>query len=105
MVHNTLSTTSPDLAVGECCESSDIITCQPDRPAEIREIELKNPQVGDVIVIGGSGAYCAGMATINYNSKQQAPEFLLRTDGEIVKIRKRQSKEQVWEDDILVDLG
>ncbi len=93
------------VVVGECCESSDILTCVPNKPAEIREIKLNSPQIGDLLIIGGSGAYCSAMSVFNYQSKQQIPEFLVRTSGDVVQIRKRQSKEQVWQDDILVDLG
>ena len=35
----------------------------------------------DAVVIGGAGAYCAAMATINYNSYPQAPEVMLEPDG------------------------
>jgi len=58
--------------VGECCESSDILACMPGEPHKMREIEFNNPQVDDLLVVGGTGAYCAGMSITNYNSKQQA---------------------------------
>ena len=48
-----------------------------------------------VVVIGGSGAYCAGMAAKNYNSFPEAPEVLLDSDGEMHLVRRRQSLDQV----------
>jgi diaminopimelate decarboxylase len=92
------------VVVGECCESSDILTCLPGKPAEMREVELNNPQIGDLIIVGGAGAYCSGMSLINYNSKQQAAEYFAREDGSIIQIRNKQKLKDVWKDDILVDL-
>jgi diaminopimelate decarboxylase len=42
---------------------------------------VPRPRIGDLVVIGGAGAYCAAMATINYNSYPQAPEVMLEPDG------------------------
>jgi len=59
--------------VGPCCESGDILT--PRRG--IRALAprwVPRPRIGDLVVIGGAGAYCAAMATINYQLLPQAPE-------------------------------
>ncbi len=90
--------------VGECCESSDILTCLPNEPATQRKEEFKNVQDKDLMIVGETGAYCAGMSFGNYNSKERSAEFLVRKNGEIIKIRNEEKLRDVWKNDILVDL-
>ena len=52
-------------------------------------------------MIGGAGAYCAAMSTINYNSYPQAPEVLRELDGTLRLVRRRQALEQVWANEVL----
>lgn len=85
----------PYVVAGHCCESGDIMTPAPGQPEELAPRELDEAAIGDLLVIGGSGAYCAGMAAKNYNSFPEAPEVLLRTDGTLSLIRQRQPAEQV----------
>ena len=47
--------------------------CSPRFLGEARE--------GDLLVVGGSGAYCSGMAAKNYNSFPEAAEVLKAPDG------------------------
>jgi diaminopimelate decarboxylase len=58
------------------------------------------PRIGDLVVIGGAGAYCAAMATINYNSYPQAPEVMLGPDGSLTLLRKRQLPDQVFQNEV-----
>jgi len=58
-------------------------------------IILPEVQVGDLISIEGSGAYCSGMSTKNYNSFPEAAEVLLEKDGGFRLIRRRQTLEQI----------
>jgi diaminopimelate decarboxylase len=51
-------------------------------------------------VVGGAGAYCAGMSTINYNSYPQAPEAMLEPNGVLRLLRRRQALEQVWQNEV-----
>ena len=60
---------------------------------------LPEAAVGDLCVIGGAGAYCAAMSTKNYNSFPEAPEVLLRRDGAFALIRRRQSLEQILQNE------
>ena len=53
-------------------------------------------QVGDLLIIGRAGAYCASMAPENYNSQQIHPEVLVRKNGELNIIRVLQPIEDVW---------
>ena len=92
------------LVAGHCCESGDILTPEPDNPEGLLPRRLLQAQIGDVICIGGSGAYCAGMAAKNYNSFPEAPEVLLANDGTFHLLRQRQSLEQVLVNEIMPEL-
>ena len=83
---------------GKCCESGDCQTLDADGRAVPREMAL--PEIGDLVVIGGVGAYCSSMAPYNYNSHTQAAEVLLKSSGELILIRKRQTLEQILENEI-----
>ena len=86
--------------VGPCCESGDILTPAPGDPEALAPRWVPRPQIGDLVVVGGAGAYCAGMATINYNSYPQAPEVMLDADGSLTLLRRRQVQEQVWQNEV-----
>ena len=86
--------------VGPCCESGDILTPAPGDPEALAPRWVPRPQIGDLVVVGGAGAYCAGMATINYNSYPQAPEVMLDPDGRLSLLRRRQAPEQVWQNEV-----
>jgi diaminopimelate decarboxylase len=86
--------------VGPCCESGDVLTPAPGDPEALAPRRVARPQVGDLVVVGGAGAYCAAMATINYNSYPQAPEILREPDGSLRLLRRRQRLEQIWENEI-----
>lgn len=88
------------LIVGHCCESGDILTPKSGDPESFSPVKLPRVAIGDFLVIGGAGAYCAGMAAKNYNSFPEAPEVLLKEDGTDQLIRKRQSLEQILENEI-----
>ena len=83
------------LVVGHCCESGDVLTPEPGNPEGLQTRTLTEAHVGDAVVIGGSGAYCAGMAAKNYNSFPEAPEVLLDKKGQFHLIRQRQTLDQV----------
>ena len=83
------------LVVGHCCESGDVLTPAPGDPEALRVRPLAEARVGDAVVIGGAGAYCAGMSAKNYNSFPEAPEVLLDTDGGFHLMRRRQTLDQV----------
>ena len=95
------SETSTYVVAGHCCESGDILTPAPDQPDVLAPRELSVCGVGDLCVIEGVGAYCSSMSSKNYNSFPENPEVLLRTDGSTALIRKRQSLDQILENEIL----
>jgi diaminopimelate decarboxylase len=86
--------------VGPCCESGDILTPAPGDPEALAPRRVPRPQVGDLVLVGGAGAYCAAMSTVNYNSYPQAPEVMLEPDGTLRALRRRQRLEQVWENEV-----
>ncbi|MGE0826849.1 MAG: diaminopimelate decarboxylase [Candidatus Binatia bacterium] len=86
--------------VGPCCESGDILTPAPGDPEALAPRRGPRPKIGDLVIVGGAGAYCAGMATINYNSYPQAPEVMLESDGTLRLLRRRQQVEQIWANEV-----
>lgn len=85
----------PVIVVGHCCESGDILTPAPGDAEALATRELPVARPGDLILIGGAGAYCSTMAAKNYNSFPEAPEVLIKTDGTLSLIRKRQTLSQI----------
>lgn len=88
------------IVVGHCCESGDLMTPKPGEPEDLAERKLRKAEIGDILVIDGSGAYCSGMSSKNYNSFPEAPEVLLDKDGKPHLIRKRQLLEQIYENEV-----
>src|SRR3989442_1269646 len=86
--------------VGPCCESGDILTPAPGDPEGLGPRWVSRPRVGDLVIVGGAGAYCAAMSTINYNSYPQAPEVMLDSDGTLRLVRRRQSLDQMLENEL-----
>lgn len=91
---------APIVFVGPCCESGDILTPAAGDPEALAPRLVPAPAIGDLVVVGGAGAYCAAMSTINYNSYPQAPEVLRELDGTLRLVRRRQSLEQVWANEV-----
>lgn len=86
------------VVVGHCCESGDLFTQKMGGDLETRLLQKAN--IGDYMVMEGVGAYCAGMSTKNYNSFPETPEVLLEENGNFRLIRKRQTLEQIMENEI-----
>ncbi|MBX3178955.1 MAG: diaminopimelate decarboxylase [Candidatus Hydrogenedentes bacterium] len=89
------------LVAGHCCESGDILTPEPGNPEGLLERELTEARPGDFLVIEGAGAYCASMASRNYNSFPECAELLREGPGAFRLIRKRQPLEQIWQNEVL----
>ena len=81
--------------VGPCCESGDILTPGPGDPEALAPRELPRPEIGDLVIIGGAGAYCAAMSTAGYNSYSRAPEVLRELDGSLRLVRRRQTLDEL----------
>tara|TARA_B100000085_G_scaffold280999_1_gene306864 strand:+ start:126 stop:1376 length:1251 start_codon:yes stop_codon:yes gene_type:complete len=89
------STQAEYVVVGHCCESGDLLTPAPDEPETIAERLMGDVSIGDYVVIEGSGAYCAGMSSKNYNSFPEAPEVMKRVGGDFALIRRKQTLDQI----------
>ena len=92
-VHAANGRLVPCVVVGRCCESGDSQTLDEDGTVVPRKLAL--PVAGDFVVIGGAGAYCSAMSLGNYNSYLQLPEVLVRTNGRLELVRRRQTFEQM----------
>jgi len=88
------------VVVGHCCESGDLMTPLPGEPESLGEATLRKASIGDILVMDGSGAYCSGMSTKNYNSFPEAPEVLIDKSGKAHLIRKRQEVTDMWKNEI-----
>jgi diaminopimelate decarboxylase len=86
--------------VGHCCESGDLVTPSASDHEELGPRELPEVQIGDLCVIEGAGAYCSSMTAKNYNSFPEAAEVLLRENGELTLIRRRQTLDQMLQNEI-----
>ena len=88
------------LVVGHCCESGDVLTPAPGNPEALQPRVLPETRIGDLVVIGGAGAYCSGMAAGNYNSFPLAAELMISRDGTVELIRRRQTLDQVVQNEL-----
>ncbi len=87
--------------VGHCCESGDLLTPAPGDPEALSPRTLPRGEIGDFCVIEGAGAYCSSMSAKNYNSFPEAAEVLRLLDGRLALIRKRQTFDQIIENEVV----
>ena len=92
--------TAAYVVVGHCCESGDLLTPAPGEADTIAERLLNEAEIGDLCVVEGAGAYCAGMSTKNYNSFPEAAEVMHAAGGKLHLIRQRQSLDQVLQNEV-----
>jgi diaminopimelate decarboxylase len=91
------------LVVGMCCESGDIFTVKEADPEAVATIELPEAAVGDILVFTGAGAYCNAMSVKNYNSRPACAEVMLRADGRVRLITRRQEPKEMWGRELEID--
>lgn len=89
------------VVVGHCCESGDLLTPAPGDPEALAPRNLIRGEIGDFCVIEGAGAYCSSMSAKNYNSFPEAAEVLRQEDGRLALIRKRQTFDQIIENEVV----
>lgn len=94
------SKTAEYVVVGHCCESGDVFT-QKEGGEPMTRI-MGESTIGDYVVMEGVGAYCSSMSTKNYNSFPETPEVLVTNSGEFKLIRKKQTIEEIYKNEILV---
>ncbi len=88
--------------VGRCCESGDSVRL--DNDGNIVPVLIAEPEIGDYVVIGGTGAYSESMSPENYNSHRKPPAVMKTRSGELVLIRKKQAREQIVQNELDVKL-
>jgi diaminopimelate decarboxylase len=88
--------------VGRCCESGDSVRL--DKEGNIVPVLIIEPEIGDYVVIGGTGAYSESMSPENYNSHRKPGAVMRTKNGELVQIRKKQVREQLTQNELDVKL-
>jgi diaminopimelate decarboxylase len=89
------------VVVGHCCESGDLLTPAANDPETLAPRSLPRAEIGDFCLIDSVGAYCSSMTAKNYNSFPEAAEVLKKKDGDLALIRKRQTFEQLIENEVV----
>lgn len=97
---NPTGKTREYIVSGHCCESGDILTPANADPEALAPRMLEEARIGDLCVIEGAGAYCSSMPAKNYNSYPEAPEVMLKEDGSIKLMRRRQTLEQIIQNEV-----
>lgn len=85
-------TTEEVTICGKCCESGDIL---------MRDIEVPQPESGDILAMFTTGAYGYSMAS-NYN-KNPIPAVVLVKEGKSELIVKRQTNEDLIRNELIPD--
>ena len=88
--------------VGRCCESGDSVRL--DNDGNIVPVLIAEPEIGDYVVIGGTGAYSESMSPENYNSHRKPGAIMKTKSGELVQIRKKQVRAQIYQNELDVQL-
>lgn len=88
--------------VGRCCESGDSVRL--DKDGNIVPVLIVEPEIGDYVVIGGTGAYSESMSPENYNSHRKPGAVMKTRSGTLVQIRKKQAREQIVQNELDVQL-
>lgn len=89
------------VVVGHCCESGDLLTPAPGDPEALAPRSLIRGEIDDFCVIESVGAYCSSMTAKNYNSFPEAAEVIKKKEGNLTLIRKRQTFEQLIENEVV----
>ncbi len=95
VVLNDSAQTEEYVVVGHCCESGDLLTPDPEVLDKEKPRLMAKAELGDLVAIEGAGAYCSSMAAINYNSFPQAAGVLVKEDGSLQLMRRRQTLDQM----------
>ena len=79
---------------GAACESGDILG---------RDVEIAEPEIGDVIAIKSAGAYGSSMAS-NYLTRPRPAEVLLENDTWLV-LRRRETVQDILQAELHLHAG
>jgi diaminopimelate decarboxylase len=95
------TTTKEYLVTGHTCIAGDTLTVAVRDPETSVPQLLAETQAEDLLVVERAGGYCSSMNMKNFNSFPEAPEVLVRKDGSFELIRKRQTLEQMTQNEVL----
>jgi diaminopimelate decarboxylase len=76
------------------------LTPAPGDPELLATRALPVSEIGALCVIDGAGAYCAAMSTKHYNSYPEAAEVMLDESKVPHLIRRRQTLEDIWSNEV-----
>ena len=97
-----LRTTAKEyLVTGHTCIAGDTLTVAVRDPETFVPQLISETEPGDLLVVERAGGYCSSMNMKNFNSFPEAPEVLRRKDGSFELIRKRQTLEQMTQNEVL----
>ena len=65
------------VVAGHNCETGDILTPAPGDPEGLESRELRKANIGDVLAIYDTGAYCRSMSHKGYNSYPNVAEYFI----------------------------
>ncbi len=82
------------IVAGPVCESGDVLTQENEEPVPRR---LPLPKAGDIIVVGGAGAYGHVMSS-NYNTQPLLPEVMVDGD-QVFLTRRRQTLDDIMQEE------
>ena len=82
--------------VGPCCESGDLLSPRVGKAEEVDVRRTITSRVGDIVAVGGAGAYTESMPVKNYNSFVDPMAFLARKNGRVEVIRGVQGLRDLW---------
>ncbi|MGP0630716.1 diaminopimelate decarboxylase [Nitrospina sp. 32_T5] len=82
------------IVAGPVCESGDVLTQENEEPVT-RKLPLPNP--GDIMVVGGAGAYGFVMSS-NYNTQPLLPEVMV-DGGKCILARRRQTLDDILKEE------
>ena len=91
------------IITGHCCESGDLFSCKSGESEVLHARTLPTMHIHDMLSIEGTGAYCSSMSTKNYNSFPEASEVMIRSDGRVSPMRRRQTLQQIIDNEINID--
>ncbi len=89
------------VVTGHTCIAGDTLTVAVRDPETLVPQWLAETHAGDLLVVERAGGYCSSMNMKNFNSFPEAPEVLQRKNGSFELIRKRQTLEQMTQNELL----
>lgn len=88
------------IVCGHCCIAGDNLTPVAGNSEDFTPQVLGKVEIGDFLVVERTGGYAASMSVKNFNSYPEAAEVLRVNPNEYVLIRKRQTLDQIVQNEI-----